>query len=194
MTSEELKNFVLFPDTSKKWSYTDVVNWGEDVHVEILNGELFLSPTPTFYHQTVSLNLVILMSNFIKKFKLGKIVTAPQDTRLGNFNLVQPDILFISNQNTKVRIDKTVIGPPDLVVEIISPSSVSRDYHKKKDIYEKFKVQEYWIVDPGNQSVEVLYLVDDKYEILSLGDSLDKKVFSKVLAGFEVTLAEIFEE
>lgn len=188
------KDAILFPDTSRKWTYEDVQDWDEDVYCEILNGELFMSPTPSFYHQEISGNIYSLIRNYVKKHNLGKVVSAPQDTRLSKFNLLQPDILFISKDNTKVKIENTVVGSPDLVVEIISPTSIRRDYHSKKDIYEEFKVQEYWIVDPGNQAVEVFHLENDKYELIAFAESPEKKVFSKVLLGFEVTLAEIFEK
>ena len=188
------KDAILFPDSTRVWTYDDVKDWGDDVHCEIINGELYMSPTPSFYHQEVSRNLGFLIHKFVKKNKLGKMVMKPQDTRLGNFNLLQPDILFIANDNKNVKIEGTVIGAPDLVVEIISPSSIRRDYHQKKDIYESHKVLEYWIVDPANQAVEVFRLQGDKYELIAFAEKPEKTVFSKVLQGFEVTLAEIFEE
>jgi Uma2 family endonuclease len=185
---------VLFPDTSRVWTYDDVKDWGEDVHCEILNGELFMSPTPSFYHQEISGNLYTDMHDFVKAHRLGRIVTAPQDTRLGKFNLLQPDILFISKDNKDVKIEVTVVGPPDLVVEIVSPTSIRRDYHKKKDIYEEFKVKEYWIVDPANKSVEVFTLKNDIYEIFTFGTNPEHIAKSVVLQGFEITLGDIFEE
>lgn len=188
------KDAILFPDTSRIWTYEDIKDWKEVIHCEIINGGLHMSSTPNFYHQEVSGNVYTLMRKFIKKHKLGKIISAPQDTRLGEFNLVQPDILFLSKENINVRIEGTEVGAPDLDVEIISPPSIRRNYHQIKDIYEAHLVQEYWIIDPANQAVEVFWLNGEKYELIAFAEMPKKIVISKVLQGFEVTLAEIFEE
>lgn len=187
-------NAILFPDTSRKWTFEDVKDWGEDVYCEILEGELFMSPTPTFYHQEVSLNLAILLKNFIKSNDLGRICTAPQDVRLSPTNLLQPDILFISKSNSKAEILGSVIGPPDLVVEVISPSSIRRDYHQKMKIYSKFGISEYWIVDPANRVVEVFVLTDEnEYELFFFNDDLESEAESKCLPGFKAKLKDIFQ-
>ncbi len=107
--------------------------------------------------------------------------------------VVQPDILFISKGRLEIIGEKAIMGPPDLVVEIISPTTVRRDTVVKKSIYEKFGVRECWIVYPEERAIEVWVLNDEgKYGLFNVAEG-EGKVRSKVLEGLEIDLKKVFE-
>ncbi|UCE07203.1 MAG: Uma2 family endonuclease [bacterium] len=110
---------------------------------------------------------------------------------LSNSNVVQPDILFILNENLDIITEKNIQGVPDLIIEIISPATGYYDLRGKKDIYEKFGVQEYWIADPMKQRVKIYLNFEHKFE---LHQRLERKgiLKSKILKGFEIELETIF--
>jgi Uma2 family endonuclease len=109
---------------------------------EIINSQLHdMSPTPNTEHQCISRELEFFLIKFVKENKLGEVFNTPMDVILDKQNVVQPDILFIANDNLKIITKKCIEGVPDLVVEIISPSSFYRDSVEKKDLYESFGVK-----------------------------------------------------
>jgi len=178
----------------KNWTYQTLQeHFFEEVRCEIIANELFMSPAPNTEHQEVSGEIEFLLRTFCKKNKLGKIFDAPFDVIIDENNVVQPDLLFISNENLPKLTKRGFEGVPDLVVEIISPSTFYRDSVEKKDFYEQIGVSEYWLIEPANQVIEVFTLKNGKYQIFSL--VVEKGVAkSKILQGFEVNSEEIFLE
>ncbi len=175
------------------WTYEDYLRLADDRRYELINGRLYEMPAPTPWHQDISRNLEFLMWNFVRDKKLGKVYDAPIDVVLGDRYVLQPDIIFISKERLGIIGEKAIMGPPDLVVEIISPATVRRDTVVKKEIYEKFGVREYWIVYPEEKAIEVWVLNDKgKYDLFSVTEG-EGKVKSKVLEGFEVDLKEVFK-
>ncbi|MFN3315693.1 MAG: Uma2 family endonuclease, partial [Raineya sp.] len=148
-------------------------------------------PAPNTEHQEISRDLEFCLLLHTKEHKLGKVFDAPFDVILDENNVVQPDIVFIANENLQHLTKRGLEGVPDLVVEIISPSTFYRDSVEKKDLYEKFGVKEYWIVEPANQVVEIFTLKNQKY-ILHQFVAEQGKVQSKLLQGFEIDLKDIF--
>lgn len=179
----------------KEWTYQRMVKeLPEESRYEIINSELYdMSPTPNSEHQRISRELEFLLISFVKKNKLGEVFHAPFDTILDKRNVVQPDILFIANDNSKIITKKCIEGVPDLVVEIISPSSYYRDQVEKKDLYERFGVKEYWIIDPANKVIQIFILQENKY-VLHAFIAEEGKVTSSVLQGFEVTIDDIINQ
>lgn len=185
---------LLAPDTTKEWTYEDLQLFDEDFYCEILNGELYMSPSPSKKHQYVLGKIYTLFENFVERNSLGEIFFAPLDVKLDTKNVVQPDLIFISTGNTNYKntTETIIIGAPDLVLEIVSPYSVRRDYYTKLKTYEKYSIKEYWIVDPANEVVEVFSLTDqNEYELFS---NMVKKgnIESKILKGFQLNLDIIF--
>ena len=122
---------------------------------------------------------------------MGKIYFAPTDIILNEINVVQPDIFFISEENFKIISEKNIKGTPDLIIEIISPSTAYYDLIEKKELYEKFGVKEYWRVDPQKQWVELYFNIEQKFELQQR--LTEKRILkSHVLNGFEIELATIF--
>lgn len=133
---------------------------------QIINGEEVMSPSPKFLHQKASVRLLRTLLNFVSENDLGELFHAPFDVILEeDFNHLQPDILFISSKNEMVLQD-WVRGLPDIVIEIVSPSSKKMDTVIKKDIYERYGVPECWIVFPEKVCIEVYTLVDGHYALL----------------------------
>jgi Uma2 family endonuclease len=176
----------------KVYTYQDYLELPDDGNkYEIIEGELIMSPAPYTIHQEVMLNIAVELVNFVRKTKIGKIYIAPTDVVISDINVVQPDILFITNKKLQIITAKNIKGVPDLIIEIISPATGYYDLRGKKDIYEKFGVQEYWIVDPMKQRVEIYLNFENKFE---LHQRLEKKgiLKSNILKGLDLNLDTIF--
>ncbi len=174
----------------KVWTYEDYLRLTDDKRYEVINGRLKEMPAPTPWHQAISRKISLLLARFLKD---GEFFYAPIDVVLGDRYVLQPDIVFISKERLGIIGEKAIMGPPDLVVEIISPATVRRDTVVKKSIYERFGVKEYWIVYPEEKAVEVWVLNDEgKYDLFNVAEG-EGKVKSKVLEGLEINLKEIFK-
>ncbi len=183
----------------KRWTYEDYLSLADDKRYEILGGKLsMMVPAPEFSHQRISMILAVKFYLFVEKHGLGYVVDAPTDVVLDEENVVQPDILFISKENKAIIRKKGAFGPPDLVVEIVSPSTQYRDVYEKKDLYARFKVKEYWIVNPYMKCIEVLSLNEKGTYVLFSDGYMDeggnRTVKSTVLQDFILDLGEIFKE
>jgi Uma2 family endonuclease len=115
---------------------------------------------------------------------------APVDVVLDEKNVVQPDLIFVSNANSGILERRGIEGVPDLVVEIISPTSLRRDRYDKRELYARFGVKEFWLADVANRSIEILSLQQGGYQLLSCATN-EGKIRSAVLPGFELDLASL---
>jgi Uma2 family endonuclease len=159
---------------------------------QIINGEEIVMPSPLSIHQIILGNLFLELSLFVRKTKAGRVCTAPLDVILEEgVNRVQPDILFVRQDRLGI-IRNFVEGAPDLIIEIISPSSLDMDTTEKKEIYERFGVPEYWIVEPRLKLIEVFSLEGGKYRLDNYAVE-SGTVTSRLLPGFAVDLEIIFE-
>ena len=177
--------------TKAKHTYEDYLNTPEGERYELLGGELILVASPNEGHQIVSIELGSLMHYHAKAGDLGRVFYAPFDIVFSDTEVVQPDIMFISKEREHIRTGADVQGAPDFVVEILSPSSVSRDWNYKRELYAKYGVKEYWIADPVHRMVSVMLLKDGVLELAGTcveGDT----VTSTALEGFSVEVGEIF--
>jgi len=176
----------------KVYTYQDYSELPDDGNrYEIIEGELIMSPAPYMIHQDVCRNVATELTLFTRKMKVGKIYFAPTDIILSEINVVQPDILFIAKKNLQIIPEKNVKGVPDLIVEIVSPSTGYYDLIAKKELYEQFGVKEYWLVDPQKRCVELYLNIEQKFE---LQPRLKEQgtLRSSVLKGFEIGLETIF--
>jgi Uma2 family endonuclease len=131
-----------------------------------------------------------MMATHVKRHALGKLYVAPVDVVLDSENIVQPDIVFVTATRLSIIERRGILGVPDLLVEIVSPSSVRRDRYDKRQLYARFGVKEYWIADPANKSLEVLSLKAAGYELHCCVEAAGR-LTSLVLAGREFELREI---
>ena len=137
----------------------------EGVYCQVINNVIYMSPAPHFEHQVIISNIHFAIMLFLKKKNIGICVAGPVDVYLDKYNAYQPDILFISKQNLSIiENDGRVHGTPDLVVEVLSPSNADDDKIKKKKIYEKCGVKEYFIVSPSTREVIHYYLKEGSFE------------------------------
>jgi len=158
---------------------------------ELWDGEFIMSPTPSFYHQEVALGFYRQLYDWVAERKLGKVVAAPIDMVLSPHRVTQPDVVFISRDRLGI-ITKTINGPVDLAAEIISLGNRNRDRIEKRDLYEQYGVREYWLIDPEAQTIEVLHLESDRYQLFMRGTP-GQKAASKLLPGFEIDVAALFQ-
>ncbi len=178
----------------KLWTYRDYLELSDDKRYEVIKGRLYEMPAPTPWHQDVSRNLEFLIWNFVKDNGLGKVYYSPIDVVLSEDVVLQPDIVFVSKGRMDIIGEKAIMGSPDLVVEIVSPTTIRRDTVVKKEIYESFGVKEYWLVYPDERAIEVWALGEGgRYELYSFAEKKGK-VKSKVLKGLEIDLKEVFDE
>jgi Uma2 family endonuclease len=159
---------------------------------ELIDGELFVSPVPLLNHQIVSMNLVRALDRHVVDEQLGMVFSAPTGVRLAEDTLVIPDVCFVSRSRLQQLGAKGVVGPPDLIVEILSPGTRRRDLGLKRALYRRFKVPEYWIVDPDEQSVTGLTLTDDRYEVVPVSE--DGMIRSRVLPGLKLPIEQVFAD
>ena len=172
-------------------TYADYLNTSDDERYELLNGELILSPSPKEIHQYITGTLFLKLGAFVRESGLGRVYFAPFDVVLSDTNVVQPDILFISNERTEIITPDNVRGAPDLVVEILSPATAERDRTIKLDLYAQHGVKEYWIVDPDARKITVLLRGEGGFGVAGIyGEG--QALRSPTLAGFSVALEEIF--
>jgi len=153
-------------------TFADYLQAAEDypaMQVQLLNGEITMSPAPRPLHQIVSDNLSWLLNQYVRQHRLGRILTAPTGVKLAENQTPQPDILFIRQERIAQLIGKQSIeGPPDFIAEILSPGNIHDDRHTKMLLYAAYQVPEYWIVDPDNDVVEVYTLDGDTYRVAGI--------------------------
>jgi len=172
---------------AKRWTYQDYLKLLDEKRYEIINGDLFMVLAPNLFHQDISRNLEYLMWNYVREKNLGVVYYAPVDIVLSKENVFQPDIVFVSRDNFGILKEKAIFGVPDLVVEIISPSSIYNDMNVKREIYEKFGVKGYWIVDPANKAIQIFTLESGKFKLHFFGYETGK-ANPKIIQDFEVEL------
>jgi Uma2 family endonuclease len=122
---------------------------------ELLDGELVAKSAPSPFHQRLSGKLYLVLQQHVIGKQLGEVFYAPVDVFLNEYNAPQPDLVFVSAAKQHLITNDGIMGVPDLVIEIVSPSSVRRDRYQKREIYERFGITEYWIAEWDTQSVEV---------------------------------------
>ncbi|MCE2539414.1 MAG: Uma2 family endonuclease [Acidobacteria bacterium] len=184
---------MTLPNPRIKFTYVDYVNAPEDKRYELLDGDLVMTPAPGEIHQRVSILLGWRLIQFVTENGLGRVYVAPFDVVLSDTDVVQPDLLFVSNERAHVITPANVQGAPDLVVEILSPSTAERDLTFKRRLYARHGVSEYWIVDTTARSVTVLLLREAGFEVAGeygAGETLT----SPTLRGFTLRIDDLFRE
>jgi Uma2 family endonuclease len=135
----------------------------EGFFYELINGNIVKKQAPSPLHQRASMRISTIMNNFINEKQNGELFAAPIDVFFDNYNNSQPDILFVKKEREFLITKHGIEGAPDLIVEILSPSTFKIDRKDKFNMYLFFGVPEYWIVDPKNQSIEVYILENNTY-------------------------------
>jgi Uma2 family endonuclease len=185
------------PHPGVKLTYDDYVHFPDDgQRHELIDGEHFVTPAPIRKHQAISTNLCGLIWRYLQSHPIGRVFVAPFDVIFSDFDVVQPDLLYLSRQRLgEIETSPWVKGAPNLVVEIGSPSTRKRDETIKRRLYERYGVEQYWVVDPELDTIHVYRRVGAHYErtpelSLEHGDVLT----TPLLPELGLPLSKIFED
>ena len=174
-----------------KFTYEDYRSTPEDKRYELQDGELVMTAAPRRAHQRAGIEITLVLGDHVKDNDLGEVYTAPFDVVLSDTDVVQPDLLFVSKERLYIINDDNVRGAPDLVIEILSPSTANIDRNFKRALYARHGVKEYWLVDTDAKNITVMFLGEQGYEITGIyGEG--QTLTSPTLEGFSLNLAEIF--
>lgn len=178
--------------TSTKMTYDEYCLLPEDRNqYELIDGELIVTPSPSRVHQKIVVRLSSRLEVHVESKLLGEVYVAPLDTIFGKYTVVQPDILFVSRDRLAEVGKERIEGAPDLVVEVLSPSTADQDRRRKLAVYSQFGVQEYWIVDPESRMIEVFERTEkglQPAQKFGMGQLLR----SKLLPQFQPEVSSIF--
>ena len=173
-----------------KLTYEDYARLPDDERYELIDGELIPMPSPKKIHQRLILDLSWILRR-LEEMGLGELFIAPFDVILSPTNVVQPDLTFVSSARAHIITEDNIRGAPDLVVEILSPSTAGYDRTTKRDLYARHGVREYWLIDPYAKTATVLILGANGYNthaVFGAGDTLT----SPTLAGFSMNMSDLF--
>ena len=172
------EDYCLLPNNGKRY--------------EIIDGELFVTPSPLTRHQLALANLLYYLTDFVKKHDLGTVYPAPFDVVFSEYDVVEPDVLYVSKARASVVTEKNIQGAPDLVVEVLSESTAKTDRTTKLKLYARYGVAEYWVIDPAMSSVEIYRLVPGGYELAAQLES-SHSLTSPLFPGFTLPLSRLAE-
>lgn len=181
-----------------RWTYEEYARLpkpseARGTRFEVIDGELYVTPSPSLRHQRVFTDLVTLLNVFVRSHRLGEVFGSPFDVLFGEGDYFEPDIMFVRSGREHILAERGIEGPPDLLVEVLSPSTAARDLGIKLDRYRLFGVVEYWVIDPDERTVLVWRLADGASEPLAL--VLADTLRWQPLAGgplLEISLPELF--
>jgi Uma2 family endonuclease len=157
--------------TRQRWTYSEFARLPSEgsTRYEVIDGELVVTPSPTSRHQEIVAHLLSLMYPFARENRMGKVFPAPLDVLFAEGDYLEPDILFVGSDRADLVTDRGIEGAPDLVVEVLSPSTEARDRGIKLERYRLYGVPEYWIIDPDECRIEVWDLAHEASEAAVYG-------------------------
>jgi len=179
-----------------KLTYDDFVRFPDDgQRHELIDGEHYVTPSPNIKHQTVSINLTVLIGSWLERNPLGRLFHAPLDVVFSNFDVVEPDLLYLSNARAAEALTpQHVRGVPELVIEIGSPSTRKRDETIKRRLYERAGVAEYWVVDPELDAIRVYRRDGDTFErVTELSADAGDSLATPLLPGLVIQVSRVFQ-
>jgi Uma2 family endonuclease len=182
----------------EKISVADFLTFDEldgDDYYELIEGNIVKKSAPTPKHQRLVREILVAIHQTVSSTKKGEVFCSPIDVFLDRYNAYQPDIVYVSKERAKIVTNNGIEGAPDLVVEILSPSTAQNDRGDKMKVYKRHAVKEYWIVDPKSQAVEV-YVYNEAEKDFDLESFAVEtgKIESKLLPELNLLVENIFEE
>jgi Uma2 family endonuclease len=176
-------------------SYADFLKLPPEMPGELINGELTMPPSPIFQHQAIADRIMRHLGAYLDEHpEVGVACSAPMDVVLRAESpaiVVQPDVLFVSAAREGL-IDRVVLGAPDLVVEVVSASTVRMDAVRKRELYAEYGVEEYWLVWPEDERVDVFRGIKDGQYLSPKALAAGESLVSMLLPGFELAIDRIF--
>jgi Uma2 family endonuclease len=179
----------MAPATSTKLTYEDYRLIPDDGRRhEIIDGEHYVNPAPNTKHQMVVHNIAFHMWTFVRPRRLGRVFTAPYDVVLAMFDVVEPDIVFVSSARKHIITEANITGAPDLVVEVLSTNHAYDEVVKFKR-YDAMGIAEYWIADPQREMMKIYRRAAGRFALAETHDS----VTTPLLPGFSLAVRDIFD-
>jgi len=173
-----------------RFTYRDYTLMPEGLSYELIDGDFYMVPAPRPFHQIIAGRILNALSRYVEEHDLGEVIPAPCDVKLSEYDVVQPDILFVAKRRLAIIEEQYIAGPPDLVVEVLSESDPSRDTEIKYKLYSRFGVREYWIVDPKG-SVQILSREEGQLRVSQTFHS-GEVLTSQLLGDFRLILSGVF--
>ncbi len=174
-------------------TYRDYLHTSDDKRFELIGGDLYMIPSPSFKHQKVVNRINFLLYQYVQKHNLGEVIISPMDVKLSEYDVLQPDIFFLSKERMKQAGKQVIEGAPDLVIEVLSESTEERDRTVKKSIYYREGVRELWLVDPEAEQLEVHTRGETGFEKnFTILD--DENLKSELLDDFSPPVSKFFSE
>ncbi|BDU49574.1 Uma2 family endonuclease [Haliovirga abyssi] len=172
----------------EKYSYNDYKNWEDSEDWEIINGVAYnMSPSPSSEHQEIGSKILIELGNFLKNKECKLYYEL--DVILSDENILKPDIIVVCDKS-KIK-KRGIFGAPDLAIEILSPSTSIKDKTLKLELYKKYGVKEYWLVDPIYKDITVHIFEKDEIKLYTLNnENIPVNIFEK----FAINMDDIFEK
>ena len=178
-------------EIGRKLTWEDIKNFPEEGKTELIEGQLYMSPTAGLPHQRIGTRLTVEIHPFVERNDLGEFFGRDVHVIFDEHNHLEPDLCFIAKARLGIIKGPNVYGPPDLVIEILSESNRDYDVQVKFRYYERFGVREYWLVDPRGRSIAVYTLEDGSYQLLGEYQA-GQVIETRVLAGLSLDPARIF--
>jgi Uma2 family endonuclease len=178
-----------------KLTYDDFVQFPDDgLRHELIDGEHYVTPSPNTKHQSVSINLTVLIGSWLERNPIGRLFHAPFDVVFSKYDVVEPDLLYLSNERASDALTPLhVRGVPELVVEIGSPGTRRRDETIKRRLYDRTGVSEYWIVDPEIDTIRVYRREAKTFaRVVELSAEPRDVLTTSLLPGLEIPLSRVF--
>ncbi|NPV70644.1 MAG: Uma2 family endonuclease [Firmicutes bacterium] len=172
-------------------TYEDYCRMPSGHRYELVEGDIRMVPSPTTFHQEVSGSIEETLREWVKEHGLGKVYHAPIDVVLSQYDVVQPDILFVSRERLGIVKKENIQGAPDLMMEILSPSTAEWDRVTKRKLYSKYGVREFWLVDPDARTIEVAVHTGSDLATAQVYPS-GTTSRSQILSGFSLDVDAIF--
>ena len=174
-----------------KLTYDDFVQFPDDgLRHELIDGEHYVTPSPNTKHQSVSINLTVLIGSWLERNPIGRLFHAPFDVVFSKYDVVEPDLLYLSNARAADALTPLhVRGVPELVIEIGSPGTRKRDETIKRRLYERSGVTEYWVVDPQIDTIRVYRRQGDGFaRVVELSAESNDVLTTPLLPGLAIPL------
>jgi Uma2 family endonuclease len=181
----------IYDQQRKILSYSEYKLQEFDFSYEIINGELLMVPSPTIDHQEVISKVVSKLHVLFHKEESIRIVFAPLDliVKRNPLKTYQPDIMIFREEKNIINEDRVIEGPPDVIIEVLSPGSRHKDFVKKNEVYEKFGVTEYWIIDPEMKVISQFY--QSSQEKYGIGKLVAGEIASVTFKNLSLNISDI---
>ena len=163
----------------KIWTWSEYLKMPSDRRYEIISGRLYEMPSPTTKHQRVVFKIARELAQYVEERDLGEVYISPIDVVFGESDVVQPDIVFVGRENRGI-VKEWIMGVPDMVMEVVSPGTLTKDTEIKKTLYERYGVREFWVVFPEERAVQVWVMGEEGRYILYSSAEIEGEIRSKI--------------